>query len=63
MGCDKCDAVAETGSIYWFRWGAANVGIVACQHHFMEIREALMAAQVHTNEAATQEMVDGGKTR
>lgn len=50
MGCEQCEAVEGSGQVYWFRWGAANIGIIACGKHFMEVREALMATQAQPKE-------------
>lgn len=41
MGCPDCEKIREAGDVYWYRWGVATVGIIACEKHFMEIRAKL----------------------
>ncbi len=43
MSCEACEEKAITGAFY--RWGRANVEIIACEEHWLEIREALNSAQ------------------
>ena len=42
MGCEDCDKFEAEGKVYYYRWGTANIGIIACEKHFKEIREKLM---------------------
>ena len=41
MSCEDCEKFQEEDWVYWFRWGIADIGILACEKHFMEIREVL----------------------
>jgi hypothetical protein len=43
MGCKECDYKPIKGAFY--RWKNANVEIVACEKHWLEIREVLNKAQ------------------
>lgn len=43
MSCKNCDEEPIQGAYY--RWGNANVEIVACQNHWSQIRNALNNAQ------------------
>lgn len=43
MSCQKCDNEPITGAYY--RWKNANIEIVACKEHWLEIREVLNKAQ------------------
>ena len=43
MSCDKCDDEPIRGAYY--RWKNANVEIVACEEHWLEIRDVLNKAQ------------------
>ena len=43
MSCKNCDENPLVGAYY--RWGKANVEIVACREHWLEIREVLNEAQ------------------
>ena len=45
VSCKECDRMDTEGKVYYYRWGASNVGIIACEKHFMEVREALNKAQ------------------
>ena len=49
MGCEKCSKEPIFGAFY--RWKTANVEIVACKEHWLEIREALNKAQENENES------------
>ncbi|MBT9166755.1 MAG: hypothetical protein DDT19_00079 [Syntrophomonadaceae bacterium] len=44
MSCVECEKFQETDWVYWIRWKAATVGVLACEKHFMEIRQAFIAA-------------------
>ena len=50
MGCSECEKVEKLGMIAYYRWGKANVGIIACEKHFLEIREVLQKAQRSKND-------------
>lgn len=41
MSCEACEKFQEEGKVYYYRWGKATVGILACKKHFMEIRDKL----------------------
>jgi hypothetical protein len=43
MSCDECNDSPLRGAFY--RWGNANIEIVACKKHWLEIREVLNKAQ------------------
>ena len=43
MSCKNCEQNPLAGAFY--RWGTANVEIVACREHWLEIREVLNAFQ------------------
>ena len=45
MSCDDCDKVDELNMVAYYRWGSATVGIVSCEKHFREIRDALNEVQ------------------
>lgn len=42
MGCDDCDKMDNEGKVYYFRFGTANIGIIACEKHFKEVRQKLL---------------------
>ncbi len=44
MACADCDKAAEAGEVYWFRWGAANIGIIGCRKDVTEVMDALREA-------------------
>ncbi len=54
MSCDECDKMGDEGEVYYYRWKHANIGIIACIEHFMEIREVLNKAQADPQEKETQ---------
>ena len=42
MSCKDCDEFQDNQDRhYYYRWGAANIEIVACEKHIKEIFEAL----------------------
>ena len=43
MSCEKCDKEPIIGAFY--RWKNANVEIIACREHWLEIRKTLNEAQ------------------
>lgn len=43
MSCIDCEENPIYGA--YFRWKNANVGIIACKKHWLEIREVLVNAQ------------------
>jgi len=43
MSCEKCEKEPIVGAFY--RWKTANIEIIACKEHWLEIREALNKAQ------------------
>lgn len=43
MSCGNCDMYPIKGA--FLRWHNANVEIIACKEHWLEIREVLMEAQ------------------
>lgn len=45
MSCPDCEKAGENGGIAYFRWGSANIGIIACDVHFREIAAILVEAQ------------------
>ena len=45
MACANCDKAAEAGEVYWYRWGAANIGIIGCRKDVREVMDALRKAQ------------------
>lgn len=45
MSCKKCVDADNDNQITYYRWGAARVGIIACEEHGLEIIEALDEAQ------------------
>jgi hypothetical protein len=45
MSCKNCEESPLYGAYY--RWKTANVEIVACKEHWLEIRDALNRAQTH----------------
>lgn len=48
MSCKKCSEEPLLGAYY--RWGVANVEIIACKEHWLEIREVLNKAQDESKE-------------
>ena len=46
MSCKKCEEEPIRGAFY--RWKIANVEIIACKEHWLEIREALSKMQKET---------------
>ena len=48
MSCEECNNNAIEGAFY--RWKNANVEIIACRKHWLEIREALNKAQADIKE-------------
>ena len=49
MSCADCekayDQACRGGAIYPYRWTHANVYLIACREHVLEVMEALTAAQ------------------
>jgi hypothetical protein len=45
MGCESCEKTEALGMVAYYRWGKANIGIIACPKHAKEIIEALNKAQ------------------
>ena len=41
MSCNDCDQFHSEGKVFWYRFGTANIGIIACERHFREVRELL----------------------
>ena len=41
MGCVDCEKFASSGSVYWYRWDNANIGILACERHAKEVIDHL----------------------
>ena len=50
MGCERCDKFSEDGAVFWYRWKAANIGIIACEEHAKEIIDALNEIQKTLNQ-------------
>ena len=48
MSCEKCDTEPIRGA--FSRWKTANGEIIACEEHWLEIREALNKAQAADKE-------------
>lgn len=42
MSCKDCDKMDEENKVYYFRFGTANIGIIACEEHFKQVREKLL---------------------
>ena len=45
MSCDNCDKFEEKGKIAYYRWGTANIGMIGCEKHLLEIFDALNEVQ------------------
>jgi hypothetical protein len=45
MSCDECEIYQDGMTIAYYRWGKANIGILACPKHATEIISALNKAQ------------------
>jgi hypothetical protein len=45
MSCKECEEASDDKLVYPYRFGRANVGIVACQEHAKEVIHALDFAQ------------------
>lgn len=41
MSCKDCEQFGREGKVYYYRFGVANIGIIACEKHFIEVREKL----------------------
>ncbi len=41
MSCKDCDKFEEEGKIAYYRWGTANIGMIGCEKHLVEIFDAL----------------------
>jgi len=41
MSCDDCETADQLGHVYWYRWGTANIGIIACKKHAREVIDYL----------------------
>lgn len=37
MVCKDCEEYDEKGYVCYYRWGKANIGIIACKKHAAEI--------------------------
>lgn len=48
MSCTQCEVDPVRGAYY--RWKTANVEILACREHWLEIREALNQKQQEEHE-------------
>lgn len=44
MSCKECQNKPIRGAFY--RWGKANIEIIACKEHWLEIRDVLNKAQI-----------------
>jgi hypothetical protein len=53
MSCEDCDQAQERelffGGAYFYRWGRANIKIVACKAHAKEVMDALNKVQGENN--------------
>ena len=56
MSCEKCENEPIVGAFY--RWKTANVEIVACKAHWLEISEALHEAQSKPKRPVTAERIE-----
>jgi len=45
MSCDDCDKYQDEMKVAFYRWGKANIGLLACPVHAQEIISVLNAAQ------------------
>jgi len=46
MSCDECDKYNEgQKGIAYYRWGTANIGVMACPKHLREVFDALNKVQ------------------
>jgi hypothetical protein len=45
MSCQDCEECQEQGIKSYYRWRNANIEIVACPQHLMEVFEALLHYQ------------------
>lgn len=46
MTCHDCeDAINKRDRIWYYRVGYANIGILACEKHFIELRNAVQAGR------------------
>ena len=42
MSCEKCDDFQDnTSRTYYFRWGAANIEVRACEFHVKQVFDCL----------------------
>jgi len=41
VGCDECDKANREGRVAYYRWGKANIGLIGCKKHVLEVIEAL----------------------
>lgn len=41
MSCDKCEEAQEQGLVAYYRWGTANIGLIGCDIHLIEIIKVL----------------------
>ena len=41
MSCKECEKAEEEGRVYWYRWGIATIGIIACPKHAKEVIDYL----------------------
>ena len=41
MGCAECDKFEKEGKVYYYRLGKANIGIIACEEHFLQVKKIL----------------------
>jgi hypothetical protein len=45
MSCDECDKYQDEMKVAFYRWGRANIGIMACPTHAREVMDALNKIQ------------------
>ena len=46
MGCAECEYAQSRGtSLYYYRWGVANILIVGCPLHVKQVMDALNGVQ------------------
>ena len=50
MACQQCDAWEMQNKRYYYRWGTANVALIACPKHAKEIIDALNVIQKYANQ-------------
>jgi len=45
VGCDECEKAGREGRVAYYRWGKANIGLIGCKEHVLEVIEALNKIQ------------------